>query len=217
MKKIFTYILFFFSFSVFCINSYFLNMKNENSFPQAVKTKSIRNIASSHAKSTDSLSFPENQLWKRISLFENSNPSLYQFIGNPNLFISVQRAKGVSIKQISDLNHFLKQREQEKAIILSKTSISDRKISSSKMENANKKAALSYSEGTYVDSQKKLVFFKDWCFYHNKLSVYIVVHSTQHLTEQESQAVYTFIHNTIQLEPSFTTKDKKLLLTLLNK
>lgn len=216
MKKTLTYILFFFSFSVFCINSYFLNTKSENSFPQASKTKSInRNIASSPAKSVDSLSFPENQLWKRISLFENSNPSLYQSSGNPNLLISVQRAKGVSIKQISDLNHFFKQREQEKAIILSKTSISNRKISSSKIESAKEKAALSYSEGTYMDPQKKLVFFEDWCFYHDKLSVYIVVHNTQPLTEQESQAVYNFIHNTIQSEPSFTTEDKELLLALL--
>lgn len=216
MKKALAYILFFFSFSVFCINSYFLNIKSKNSFPQFIKTKSInRNIASSHSKSTNSPSFPENQLWKRISLFENSNPSLYQSMGNPNLLISLQRAKGVPIKQIPDLNYFFKQREQEKAITLSKTSISNRKVSSSKIESAKEKAALSYSEGTYVDPQKKLVFFEDWCFYHDKLSVYIVVHNTQPLTEQEVQAVYTFIHNAIQSEPSFITEDKELLLTLL--
>ena len=212
MKKIFTYILF--GFSVFCVHLYFLNSKAESSFSQISKTKS-RNIANILSKRTTSLT--EKQPWKHISLFKNSNPSLYQSIGNPNLLLSVQREKGVSIKQIPDLKYFFKQIEQEKAITLSRTSIKDRKVLFSKIESVKQKAALFYAKGTYVDFQQKLVFFEDWLFYHDKRSVYIVVHSKQHLTEQQSQSVHSFIHNTIKSETVFTIEDKDQLLTLLKR
>ena len=147
-----------------------------------------------------------NSLWKSVSFFRNSNLDLYQFIKNPNILISIQREKGVS--QISDLNHFFNQVEKEKTAILSRVSIRNRTVSSSKREKF-KNTVLFHTKGTYVDFQKHQVFFEDWSFYHNKLSLYIVIHNTKIPTKQESQAIDAFIGDIINSEPSLTFKEKK--------
>ena len=110
------------------------------------------------------------------------------------------------VKRRSNVDSFFKQEEEKKAITLSKTSIRDRKISVSKKVRI-KETDLFYRKGTYLDFQKERVSFEDWSVYHDKVSLYILVHYTQALTAKEVQSVRSFIAGVVKKETSLTTDE----------
>lgn len=186
------------------INSYFSGILVQNDHLNHFNT---RLIASLSPKETvvdrNTIDFTKDDLWRPVPLFKNTNPTLYSFAGNRKFLISVQKEKAVPVKRRSDLDNFFKQEEEKKAIILSKTSIRDKKVSVSKKVRI-KETDLFYRKGTYIDFQKERVSFEDWSFYHNKVSLYILVHYTHSLTAKEVQSVRSFIAGVVKREASLT-------------
>jgi hypothetical protein len=170
-----------------------------------------RLIANSTPKETvineNTEDFIEGDLWQPVPLFKNTNPVLYSFAGNRKFLISVQKEKAVPVKRRSNLDSFFKQEEEKKAITLSKTSIRDRKVSVSKKMRVQS-IDFFYRKGTYLDFQKKRVSFEDWSFYHDKVSLYILVHYTHSLTAKEVQSVRSFITGVVRREASLSTGEK---------
>ena len=155
-----------------------------------------------------------SQQWKEVSPFKNGKLSLYQWENNQNILISIRKAKGQSIKKISDLQAFFSKMEKRKLVTFSKTSIKDRKVSRSHVKNTNNTALL-YTSGTYVDFQKQIVVFEDFSFYHDKMSLHILVHNTQQSTKEETHAIYSFLEDTILSENSLALKEQKDFLSLI--
>ena len=200
--------LFYFCFSVIVVLSlYFLNVHSED-FKERPTTRYIVDSKPKKVIATDGKSsVSEDGLWKPVSFFKTS-PTLYQFIENPGILIRTQKGKGISIQQVPDLHRFFNQEENKKTIILSKTSIKDRKVSFSRIESL-KDIAVFYLKGTYIDFKKRKVFFEEWNFYHKEISLkYVIVHSAPVLTEKESQSVYNFIYNRVNSESSLTVEER---------
>ncbi|MDE0092748.1 MAG: hypothetical protein OXN83_05645 [Oligoflexia bacterium] len=208
-----------FSFSVtwlIFLTAQFSNIQFERSLFSFFKKQPIKHTIHSPLRKISSqgnyLDLSENK-WKNVSLFQNSDITLYQLTENPNILISVKKGTGVSIHQISNLNHFFNQVEEEKLIALAKTSIKNRQVSLSKIERINN-TALFYTKGTYADFQQKTVFFEDFSCYHKETSLHILVHNIRPSTKSESQIIYSFINDVIHSEPSLASTEKKECLSL---
>ena len=211
MKKKFLFALFFISsFITYPFESFSLNQER-----LSFKTKSSKTFTSKKRTLSGKDHPLKNLLWKTVPFFKDSNPSLYHFTENPDIFISVQKEKAVSAKQLTDPSFFFKQVEQEKAITLSETSIKNRKITLSVIEHF-KGTYLFHSKGSYLDFKKTRVFFEEWNFYHDKLALYILVHYKQTLTEKETQAIYNFIYSLVKSISILTDQEIKSFQTLIN-
>lgn len=183
------------------------------------KSPSIERAPSSATteKTSEQTSFSnpeEKKLWKNVSLFKSGTLNLYQWEKNQNILISIRKDKGLSIKKISDLQAFFKQMEERKTITFSKTSIKNRNISESQIENTDN-TALIYTNGTYLDFQNQTVVFEDLSFYHHKMTLHILIHNTQASTREELQAIYSFLENTILIETSLALNEQKEFLSLI--
>ena len=197
-----------FCFSIIVVLSLcFVNVHSED-FKERSPTRHTVDPKSKKVVATNSKSLAsKDRLWKPVSFFKK-NPTLYQFIENPSILIRIQKGKGISIQQVPDLNRFFNQEENKKAIILSKTSIKDRKVSFSRIESLTD-IAVFYLRGTYIDFKNRKVFFEEWNFYHKEISLkYVIVYSKPVLTEKESQSVYNFIYDHINSESSLTVEER---------
>ena len=189
------------------ISSYFLEIPVQSDQLSRFNTRLIASLNPKETVVSKNATDPvKGDLWQPVSLFKNTNPALYSFAGNKKFLISVQKEKAVPVKRRSNVDNFFKQEEEKKAITLSKTSIRDRKVSVSKKMRI-KETDLFYRKGTYLDFQKERVSFEDWSFYHNKVSLYILVHYTQALTAKEVQSVRSFIAGVVKREASLTTSE----------
>ncbi|MCY4512078.1 MAG: hypothetical protein OXB86_00145 [Bdellovibrionales bacterium] len=212
MKKKTLFILFFISNLItYQFESFSLNQVSPGS-----ATKKTRNPNSKKRIISGKNHFPKNFLWKKVPFFKDSNPTLYYFTENPDIFISVQQEKAVPAKQLINPNLFFKQTEQEKAVTLSETSIKNRRVSFSIIEHFPG-TYLFFSRGSYLDFKKTQVFFEEWNFYHDKLSLYILVHYTQTLTEKETQATHSFIYNLVNSIALLTDQEIKQFQALIDK
>ena len=199
------------------LSLFFPNSAHQKVFFSLFQKKSFRAPASSNKAITfeqeDSSQSKEKTLWKNVSPFKTEKLSLYQWENNENILISIKKAKGYSIKKISDLPAFLKQVEGEKLVTLSKTSIKDRKVLHSQAKNTDNTALL-YTKGTYLDFQDDTVFFEDLSFYHGKISLHILIHNTQEYTKEEIQAIYSFLEGIVLSENSLDINDQKEFISL---
>ena len=152
--------------------------------------------------------------WKTVIHFKQDGMSLYQSKETPDILISLRKGEGLAIKQISDLNGFFNKTEEIKQVSFLNSSIKNRKVSLSQIESSSH-TVLFYTKGTYIDFQKKTVFFEDFSFYHNKLSLYIVIHNTQTSTTKETQTIYSFLESIILSETSLTNKEQEEFFSLI--
>lgn len=210
-KKPLLTLFFILSFITCPFESFSLNQKQITPVGKQTKnTNSKKRIIANEDHSS------KNPFWKTVPFFKDSNPILYHFTENPDIFISVQQEKAVPAGQLTNPDLFFKQTEQEKAITLSGTSIKNRRVSFSVMEHF-KGTYLFHSKGTYLDFKKARVSFEEWNFYHEKLSLYILVHYTQTLTEKETQAIHDFIYNLFNSISLLTDQEIKQFQTLIDK
>ena len=181
-----------------------------------VSNKPARHIQQESKTRKEQFGIYETEQWKDVSPFKDDKLSLYQWTENPHLLISVQKDKGLPINQIPDLKAFFNKTEKEKLIAFSKTSIQNRTTAQSQIENTDN-TALFWTNGTYLDFQKNTAHFEDLSFYHKKVSLHILIHSAQAFTKKETQAVYSFVDNVIQLSADLDIEEKKEFLSLTKK
>ena len=193
------------------------NISVADNKPAHTKDSDLKKTAGNPSKKLKSKRSTANEIdfndWRRIELpFMNPTNTLYEYKSNHQMLLSLQKEMGKPIEQRKNIENFFKKTLEEKAALISSSRITDLEISSERIENKNE-MSLFYIEGSYISPVgNKKMYYKEWSFYTNEISIYILVSLDEPIKTKETQSIQTFIQKWLKPSFSFSEKEKESIL-----
>ena len=152
--------------------------------------------------------------WRLIPFFSMPNNSIYESKSNSTMLLSLQKEEGISFSKRKDIDSFFKKTEEEKSIILFSSNFTNLKTSFNRKENKDE-MSLFHTKGSYLDIRKQKVYYEDWHFYTNEISIFILASLDKPIKMEEVKSIETFIQKWLKISSPFSIKEKEAIIAFI--
>ena len=152
--------------------------------------------------------------WRLMPFFSTRNNSIYESKSHSTMLLSLQKEEGISFSKRKDIDTFVKKIEKEKSIILLSSNLTNLKTSFNRAENKDK-MSLFHTKGSYSSIGKQKIYYEDWQFYTNEVSIFILASLDKPIEMEEVKSIENFIQKWLKDSPPFSTKEKEAIIAFI--